>query len=82
MTVPIYLFVIVLIWAIAVSLAWWADATKLHDLTSRYARPLTTAEAAAWLHLHPSTIQAMCRRGDLPAQKVAGQYRIQAKAVR
>jgi len=36
----------------------------------------TVAEAAAFLRLHPKTIERACRRGELPATRVGRAWRI------
>lgn len=41
--------------------------------------PLTTVEAAERLRCHEKTVRRMIRRGELPAEYVAGRYLIRAE---
>lgn len=36
---------------------------------------LTTKEAAAWLHVHPSTMYRLAKHNKIPAFKVGSDYR-------
>jgi excisionase family DNA binding protein len=53
------------------------ELARIEDDLPRYKQqPLWTVdEVAAYLRIKPTTVRAMCRRGDLPAIKVGKAWR-------
>ena len=48
---------------------------RYHLSTIRFSANLTTVEVADLLRIHPTTVYKMAKRGELPAFKIAGDWR-------
>ena len=51
------------------------------DKSARFEPVLSTDEAAAFLRVHPKTLQRMARQGQVPAYRIGDLWRFRASAL-
>jgi len=85
MTAPLWLFLIVAIWAVAVTLAYVWECKRNNEL-ARYIRNtettlLTPEEVASRLRVHVSTVYRRIHNDDLTAIRVGRLWRIHPRSL-
>lgn len=85
MIAPLWLFLIVVVWAVAITIAWMWEVKCSGELQS-YIRDtetslLTPEEVAEKLRVHVSTVYRRIHLQELPALRVGRQWRIHPRSL-
>ena len=85
MTAPLWLFLIVVVWAVAITVAYVWEVHQ-GNLLARYIRDtetslLTPEEVAEKLRVHVSTVYRRIHLQELPALRVGRQWRIHPRSL-